>query len=112
MGRRVAELRRDRGQTQDAFAEILSVSVKYVQRVEAGTENLGLRTLARLAKGLKIDVADLLSPPTTEGPRRGRPSRKAYPALYEGQGEPKPKKAAKTAKAPKTKRAAKPKKKK
>ena len=42
----MAELRRERGMTQDVFAQRLQVSTKYIQRLEQGSENLTLRTLA------------------------------------------------------------------
>ena len=40
VGRRIAELRLARGWTQEKFAERASVSVKYVQRIEANMEKI------------------------------------------------------------------------
>lgn len=78
VGARVAELRRERGMTQDALAQRLEVSTKYLQRLEHGTENLTLRTLARMASEFRISPLLLLLPPLTERkPRVGRPSARA-----------------------------------
>jgi len=73
VGRRIAELRQGADLSQEQLAEKLGVSVQYLSRVELGT-NLTLATLAKLANGLRVTVADLLLP---AGPqmkvRRGRP---------------------------------------
>lgn len=64
--------------TQDALAQRLEVSTKYLQRLEHGTENLTLRTLARMASEFRISPLLLLLPPLTERkPRVGRPSARA-----------------------------------
>lgn len=63
--------------TQEKLAERAEVSVRYVQRVEAGSENVTVRTLAKFANALRVDLAALLSPPATlrrAGP--GRPRQK------------------------------------
>ncbi len=52
IGRRVASIRRERGWTQDRLATELAVSVKYVQRIEGGRENLTVRSLVKLADAL------------------------------------------------------------
>lgn len=73
MGARVAELRRARGFTQDAFAGRLGVAVKYYQRIEGGRQNLTLKTLDRLAAALDLSVGELLEPPRPRQVRPGRP---------------------------------------
>lgn len=73
VGRRVAELRRAQGRTQRALAEVLGVSVQYVQRIEQGRENLTLRSLAELAIALDAPASALLLTPSTLARRRGRP---------------------------------------
>lgn len=77
VGARVAELRRERGMTQDVFAQRLQVSTKYIQRLEQGSENLTLRTLARVAAELEISPLVLMLPPLSDRRARvGRPSAK------------------------------------
>ncbi len=73
VGHRVAELRAARGWTQEVFAERLGLSVQYVRTIENGSENLTLRTLAKLARQLAVRPAVLLHSPTTPPRRRGRP---------------------------------------
>lgn len=75
VGRRVAELRRAQGLTQEQFAELAEVSVGYVRQVEGGRENLTIATMVKLAALLEVDVVDLFVPPALSEVRRGRPSR-------------------------------------
>lgn len=73
VGRRIAELRVERGLTQDAFAEKAGVSSRYVASVEAGEENLTLTSLARFARLLRVAPVELLRPPRRGKARVGRP---------------------------------------
>jgi transcriptional regulator with XRE-family HTH domain len=74
MGRRIGELRRERGWTQLDLAERWGVSVGYVQTVEGGKENLTIESLVLLAWVLRAPPADLLRPPESRAKRRpGRP---------------------------------------
>jgi len=74
VGRRFAELRIQRRLTQAQLAERLGVSVPYVASVEAGNENLTLRSLAKLAKLLGTRPVELLRAPRTRKARKpGRP---------------------------------------
>ena len=77
VGRRVAELRAQEGLTQAELAEAAGVSVKYLQRIEAGGCNLTIRSLVRLASVLGTSAADLFSQPASRERRRGRPPKKA-----------------------------------
>jgi transcriptional regulator with XRE-family HTH domain len=75
IGRRVAELRAERGWTQAAFAERMGIATKYLQRIEAGDENLTVSSLLRLAEALAVELEELFVPPTTLR-RPGRPQKK------------------------------------
>lgn len=80
IGRRIAELRINRGQTQAQLAEEAACAVQYLQRVEKG-RNMRVETLVRFANLFHVNVADLFAPPATRAPRRrGRPSRRPRPA--------------------------------
>ena len=59
VGRRIASLRESHGHTQETFSELLRVSSKYFQRVEAGRENLSIKSLVRIANAFNIEVAEL-----------------------------------------------------
>jgi len=74
VGRRIAEVRRHAGLTQEELAERLDVGSRYVSRAERG-ENLTLETLARFASVLGVRARDLLDPPKPESRkvRTGRP---------------------------------------
>ena len=74
-GRRVAEIRAEKGWTQLGLAERLDVSLTYVQRIEAGRANLSLRSLTGIANVLQRPVASLLTPAATKTPPVGRPRR-------------------------------------
>lgn len=76
VGRRIAELRRERGWTQASFAERMGVSWKYVQRLEAGSENLSLASIVEIANVLGARARALfVKPKGTPVRRPGRPSR-------------------------------------
>ena len=80
VGRRVAELRERAGLTQDQLAERLGNSVKYVQRVEHGGDNLTIKTLLKWAKGLGVRWRELCRTPQSCARRRpGRPRRRPAP---------------------------------
>lgn len=67
VGRRVAELRLARALTQERFAESMGLQTSYVQRVEAGEQNLTIRTMVRFAAALGCDsVAELLVVPQVD----------------------------------------------
>lgn len=76
VGRRVAELRAQKGLTQQALAEELELSWKYLQQVELGLENLTLKSLVRLSNALGATPVDLFSAPVSRKRRPGRPRRR------------------------------------
>lgn len=76
VGRRVAELRERRGVTQQQLADDLDVSLRYLQTVEAGEQNLTLRSIANLSAVLRAPIAALFEPPARIQGRPGRPKRR------------------------------------
>lgn len=76
VGAQLAERRRHLALTQEALAERLGVGVKYLQRLEAGSENLTLRSLVSLANDLHTSVVDLIARPrNSQSSRPGRPKK-------------------------------------
>ena len=73
VGRRVAELRAKAGLTQDQQAERLGFTLKYLQRIEGGGENLTVRSLVKIANALGVPVTDLFRQPKTKQAGPGRP---------------------------------------
>lgn len=57
---RVKRWRTKRQLTQQALADKVGIHRVYVAQLEAGTKTPSLRTLQRLAKALRVKVADLL----------------------------------------------------
>ncbi len=76
LGRRIAELRAERDRTQEQLAEELGVTPRYVQSLEAGQENLTVKSLATLADALGVAVAELFKAPKSRAVRQGRPPRR------------------------------------
>jgi transcriptional regulator with XRE-family HTH domain len=68
-GRRFAEIRVARGLTQERLAERARVSVRYVQMIESGGENLSILVAARFSNLLQVPLAELFSLPA------GKPTR-------------------------------------
>ncbi len=61
IGRRIKELRKKCGYTQDKLSEITEIDYKYIQRLEGKTPPaLKVDTIERLAKALKVKPAELL----------------------------------------------------
>jgi transcriptional regulator with XRE-family HTH domain len=59
-GKRVAERRAELGLTQEEVGEAAGLHFTYVHQIEAGIRNLSLENLARLARGLDMDIGDLV----------------------------------------------------
>lgn len=64
LGRRLAQLRRERGLSQGAFAAKLRSTPQWVSSLERGTRSPTLDTLCKLANALGVTLAELLSKPT------------------------------------------------
>ena len=78
VARRIADIRRQKGLTQDEMAEGLRCATKNYQRIEYG-QNITIKTLARIANLLGVTVTDLVPPPALpkrpkERAARGRPT--------------------------------------
>lgn len=55
VARRIAEIRKARGFTQESLAAELSIATKNLQRLESGGQNLTLRTIAKIAAVLSVE---------------------------------------------------------
>jgi transcriptional regulator with XRE-family HTH domain len=64
-GRRLRELRRERGLSQEELAFRAGLHRTYVSSAERGERNVSLINIERLARALEIDMSDLFPP--TEG---------------------------------------------
>ena len=52
----IRRLRKARGMTGEGLAEAVGIAPQNLRRIEAGQQNLTLRTLARIADALGLDV--------------------------------------------------------
>lgn len=73
VGRRIAELRKSIGFTQDALAEEAGVTGGYIRLLESGKQNITLSTISRLAHLLHCKPRDFFDDPISTKPLPGRP---------------------------------------
>ncbi len=62
-GRRVREIRQERGLSQEELAFKAGLHRTYVSSAERGQRNVGLVNIERLAQALDIDICDLFNRP-------------------------------------------------
>lgn len=72
LGRRVAELRIERGMTQERLAERLDRDIRYVQEIEGGRQNVTVRTAALVARVLRVPIRELFVVPKARATSRLR----------------------------------------
>jgi transcriptional regulator with XRE-family HTH domain len=61
LGARIKQLRQVRQETQERLAERIDINPKYLSSIERGEENPTLDLLIRLAKGLRVELYELLT---------------------------------------------------
>ena len=66
-GKRVRELRRNKGFSQEAFAAHCGLDRTYVGGIERGERNPALRNIEVIAKGLGITISELMQGLKSEG---------------------------------------------
>jgi transcriptional regulator with XRE-family HTH domain len=76
VGRRIAELRQAAELTQEQLAAKLKITLKYLQRVEAGRHNLSVDSLVRFSRVLKAEPKALFEEPRTLMVNVGRPRKR------------------------------------
>jgi transcriptional regulator with XRE-family HTH domain len=74
IGRKIGEVRFQKGYTQLQLAEKANVSIQMVQYWESG-RNITLKTLYRLAQHLAHPIGEFLKNPKNSEPQKGRPRR-------------------------------------
>ena len=61
VGKRIKSLRQARKTTQEALAEKMGISAKYLSSIERGQENPTLDTLIKLADALKVELEEIFT---------------------------------------------------
>jgi transcriptional regulator with XRE-family HTH domain len=69
-GRRLRELRKERGLTQEALAESADLSGNYISELELGLKVPSLTILVRLSQALEVATTELLADFTREAVKR------------------------------------------
>lgn len=59
IGRRIRELRKEKGLSQEALAEAASIDRSYLGGIERGEHNLNIMMLIGIAKTLNIGISEL-----------------------------------------------------
>lgn len=60
IGKRIQELRKARGLSQEKIAERADISPTYLSRIECGRENPTLDMLIKLSKALEVEMWEML----------------------------------------------------
>ncbi|MDE7463061.1 MAG: helix-turn-helix transcriptional regulator [Muribaculaceae bacterium] len=60
-GRRVSEIRKSQGLSQEEFADRCGIHRTYVGAIERGEKSPTLNTIQKIADGLNISITDLFS---------------------------------------------------
>ncbi len=59
-GRRIRQLRKDRGWSQEAYGEKCNLDRTYISGIERGIRNPSLEALENLARGFEVSLAELV----------------------------------------------------
>lgn len=62
LGKKIAELRRNKGYTQESFANKIGISYGYYTQIEAPNviKKMSLEVLLDIAEGLSVNIKDLI----------------------------------------------------
>ena len=59
-GRRVRDLRKERGLSQEGFAALCELDRTYMGGIERGERNISLKNIEIIAKALTISISELM----------------------------------------------------
>lgn len=59
LGRRIKELRKKTGMSQEKFALRIDMDRTYFASVESGKRNISVRNIKKIADGLEVSVSEL-----------------------------------------------------
>ena len=58
-GKKVRNLRKSKGYSQESFADAVDLHRTYIGAIERGEQNVSLDNIERIAKALKIRISEL-----------------------------------------------------
>lgn len=61
-GKQVRKLRKDRGFSQEGFANAAGLHRTYIGAIERGEQNVSLDNIEKIAEALKVKLAELFGP--------------------------------------------------
>ncbi len=67
IGANLRMLRRERGFSQEALADLADIDRSYMSGVERGLRNISILNLSRLAKALDVSLIELIDPEGARG---------------------------------------------
>ncbi len=70
IGGKIQSIREKNGITQDQLGERAGINAKYVSAIERGQKNLTVLTLEKIAKGLDVELFELLILPIELEPKQ------------------------------------------
>lgn len=62
IGKRIRDLRKKRGYSQEDFAAVAQLGRSYAGRVERGEQNISMQSLIQIALILEVEVGELFPP--------------------------------------------------
>ena len=65
VGKRIGQIRREKGITQRQLGEDLGVAVTWISKIETKGSNLGIKTIVKIANALGVEAKELWESPTT-----------------------------------------------
>lgn len=60
LGRRIRDIRKAKGWTQEALGSRADISYKFIGEIERGQQNPSLDTLVKIADALEVELSELL----------------------------------------------------
>jgi transcriptional regulator with XRE-family HTH domain len=79
VGKTIQLLRDKKGMTQEELEKRTGINAKYISAIEGGQKNITLSTLDKIAKGLDVEMFEILL--VTKGIEPGETARKAIECL-------------------------------
>ncbi len=61
LGKRVRELRKQRGYSQEKLAELAGIHENHVRRIEGGIANPSFVVVVKISKALRVSAGDLFN---------------------------------------------------